>query len=399
MSTTLLNAAAGPELPPEPPRPVQQSRHKSTLLIALAAAVALLYFGRVFLITLVCSVVIAFLLDPAVGMLVRWRLPRALASFVVCSVSLLLLYLVGVGVYVQLSDLADELPTYSQRINDLIDRVFVKVESMENSLYKVVVPRRIQEKEQPPPQPAPPKPTGRVRRSAEPPPTVVSPVVPEVRIRQERTPFVNYIYSYISGFYQVLLMASFVPFLVYFMLSWRDHFMRTFLGLFHGEQRQLAGATWAGIADVARAYVVGNFILGVLLAIVSTAFFYFIGLPYWLLVGPLSGMLSLIPYIGLPLAMVPPIFAALPKLDTVPAYLVIGTTVAFFHLLALNLLYPKIVGSRVHLNPLAVTVALMFWGSIWGAIGLVLAIPITAAIKAVCDNVKSLGAYGKLLGD
>ncbi len=63
---------------------------------------------------------------------------------------------------------------------------------------------------------------------------------------------------------------------------------------------------------------------------------------------------------------------------------------AFFHLLALNLLYPKLVGSRVHLNPLVVTVALMFWGAIWGGLGLVLAIPVTAGIKAVCDNVSGL---------
>jgi len=65
----------------------------------------------------------------------------------------------------------------------------------------------------------------------------------------------------------------------------------------------------------------------------------------------------------------------------------------------LNLLYPKVVGSRVHLNPLVVTVALMGWATLWGAAGLMLAIPITAAIKAVCDNVESLQAYGKLLGD
>jgi predicted PurR-regulated permease PerM len=72
---------------------------------------------------------------------------------------------------------------------------------------------------------------------------------------------------------------------------------------------------------------------------------------------------------------------------------------AFLHLIAMNLLYPKVVGSRVHLNPLVVTIALMFWGTLWGGIGLLLAIPITAAVKAVCDNVSSLQGYGKLLGD
>jgi predicted PurR-regulated permease PerM len=97
--------------------------------------------------------------------------------------------------------------------------------------------------------------------------------------------------------------------------------------------------------------------------------------------------------------MIPPFLAALPTFDRLTAYLVIATVVGLFHLLALNLLYPKLVGSRVHLNPLAVTVALMFWGSLWGAIGLVFAIPITAGVKAVFDNVTSLQPYGKLIGD
>jgi predicted PurR-regulated permease PerM len=46
-----------------------------------------------------------------------------------------------------------------------------------------------------------------------------------------------------------------------------------------------------------------------------------------------------------------------------------------------------------------VTISLMFWASLWGGIGLVLAVPITAALKAVCDNVDGLRAYGRLLGD
>jgi predicted PurR-regulated permease PerM len=64
-----------------------------------------------------------------------------------------------------------------------------------------------------------------------------------------------------------------------------------------------------------------------------------------------------------------------------------------------NLLYPKVVGSRLHLNPLVVTVALMFWGTLWGAVGLVLAVPIVAGVKAGCDHISGLEAYGKFLGD
>ena len=115
--------------------------------------------------------------------------------------------------------------------------------------------------------------------------------------------------------------------------------------------------------------------------------------------GVVSGFLSLVPYIGLPLAIIPAFASALMMYNGVTPYVIISAEVAFFHLMALNLLYPAIVGARVHLNPLAVTIALMFWGSLWGGIGLVLAIPITAGAKAVFDNIEGLQPYGQLLGD
>jgi predicted PurR-regulated permease PerM len=80
-------------------------------------------------------------------------------------------------------------------------------------------------------------------------------------------------------------------------------------------------------------------------------------------------------------------------------YVGVVVAVAMLHLVALNLLYPKIVGSRVHLNPLVVTFSLMIFGFLWDAPGLLLAIPLTAALKAVCDNVKGLRPFGKFLGD
>ena len=207
-----------------------------------------------------------------------------------------------------------------------------------------------------------------------------------------------YIYARLNSFYQILLMVSFIPFLVYFMLSWRDHINRAFLQLFQGEARLVAARSLQGIAEMVRAFVVGNFLLGILLAFLSSGMFWMMHLPYPLLIGPLSGMLSLVPYVGLPLAMAPPLFSAL-GIHTVPVYILVVVSVALLHLLALNLLYPKIVGSRVHLNPLVVTFSLMLWGFLWDAPGLLLAIPLTAGIKAVCDNVKGLRAFGKFLGD
>jgi predicted PurR-regulated permease PerM len=367
-------------------------------ILALGAAVLLLYYGRVFFITVFIAAMIAFLLDPMVELFVKLRLPRGLASFVVCSIGLVFLYLAGLGLYTEGLAMLDDLPAYGQRINELVDGVSARIEGFEQGVYKTLLPKRFQETVIPPPETNDAPAARGKRKKSEPPPP--PPPIQEVRVRPEPTSLINYLYTYLSGFYSVLLMASFVPFLVYFLLSWRDHLRSRFLYLFEGDHRRRAAAdAWAGVGDMVRAYVIGNFLLGVLLSIASAILFASVKLPYWVVVAPASGFLSLVPYIGLPMALIPPLIAALPGPREPALYLFLLMSVALLHLLALNLLYPKFVGARVHLNPLVVTIALMFWGMLWGGIGLLLAIPLTAALKAICDNVSSLQPYGRLLGD
>jgi predicted PurR-regulated permease PerM len=226
--------------------------------------------------------------------------------------------------------------------------------------------------------------------------TVVPPAETHVL---DRLPVTEFLYARLGSLYQVLLMSSFVPFLVYFMLSWRDHAHRSFLQFFDADDRVIAAKSLERIAEMVRSFVVGNFVLGMLLASASSFIFWKMGLPYPMLIGPLSGFFSLVPYVGLPLALAPPLLVSLMVFERVSSYLLLSAIVMLMHVLALNLLYPKLVGSRVHLNPLVVTVALMFWGFLWDAAGLVLAIPLTAGIKAVCDNVASLRPYGRFLGE
>jgi predicted PurR-regulated permease PerM len=379
---------------------VQQARHISLPILALGVVIAILYLGRLLFITSLIALTIAFILEPFVALLMRARFPRSLASFVVCSFALAILYVMGLGAYSQLSGLYGELPKYGQRIGDIVDGIQQKISGMEDQTYKMLVPaRQRQEEERRKQQEQALAAAKKGKKGAAPAPQAAVPgAIPEVRIHEESTPIGDYIYSRLSSLYQVLLMASFIPFLVYFMLSWRDHVNRAFLQFFHGEDRLIAARSVQGIADMVRAFVVGNFVLGMLLAVISSTLFWALRVPFPMLVGPLSGVLSLVPYIGLPLAMIPPLFAALP-INEVPVYALVVVTVAMLHLVALNVLYPKVVGSRVHLNPLVVTFSLMIWGFLWDAPGLLLAIPLTAGLKAVCDNVKGLRAFGKFLGD
>jgi predicted PurR-regulated permease PerM len=363
-------------------------------ILATAGGVALLYYGQVFFITVIIAFMIAFLLEPGVRLLMKIRMPRGLASFVVCALWLGCLYFAGLGLYTEGLAMAGDLPAYGARINQIVDSAAIRVEGFETNVYRTLVPKRFQDQDAVP-QPPPETSVRGKRKAAEPLP---APPVQEVRVRQDATAVFSYIYDYVRSFYSVLLMASFIPFLVYFILSWGDHLRSRLLFTLEGEPRYTVAKALDGVGDMVRAYVVGNFLLGVLLSIASGILFASVKLPYWPVVGPLSGFLSLVPYIGMPLALIPPMIAALPE-GSPQLYLFLLAAVGLLHLFALNLLYPKFVGSRVHLNPLAVTIALMLWGMLWGGIGLILAIPITAGLKAVCDNVSSLKPYGRLLGD
>ena len=371
-------------------------RDYSLLIIAAGVLIALLYWGRVFFITSIVAIILAFILEPAVTLMVRIRVPRPISSFIVISIAGTVLYFIVAAAWSQVAGFAQDIPRLSERLGSILDSARDNVENFEASTARIFT-RRAKE-----PEPAPQPPPPRRRRGSQPkqattPPT--SNAIPEVRIREERNFVADYLYARIGTLYQSILMASFVPFLVYFMLSWQEHLHRRFLQFFRTDARVTAARSLRGIGDLVRAFVVGNFLLGILLAGTSSLAFWMIQLPYPLLTGTLSGFLSLVPYLGLPLALIVPVAVSLAGAGPVSQLLLVLAIVSALHLIALNVLYPKVVGARVHLNPLVVTFALMFWSFLWDAAGLILAIPLTAGIKAVCDNVPVLRPFGRFLGD
>jgi predicted PurR-regulated permease PerM len=383
-----------------PPLQVQRSIAVGTCLIALAALVGLLYYGRDLIVTLIIAVVFALILNPAVLLVMKLRLPRPAATVIVLGIAFVLFYLLFATMWAQLSTIREDLPTYSSRLTELWSKANDRLDQTEKKVMDTVLPSNLlaqQQQIQQKPQEA--MRARRKRTSAAAAATPPQPTVQDVRIVTDPKPIVTTLYRYASGYFHVLVMASFVPFLVYFMLSWGDHLSRAFQQLFAPKDRYAAGKSWAGVGDATRAYILGNFFLWVLLSSLSGLAFFLLGVPYWPLVGPLSAFFSLVPYVGLPLSVIPPVLAALAVPNKFKIVITVALLTAALHFIAMNFLYAKIIGRRVRLNPLAVTVAIMFWGLLWGGIGLILAVPITAAIKVVCDNVESLEPYGRLLGD
>jgi hypothetical protein len=162
------------------------------------------------------------------------------------------------------------------------------------------------------------------------------------------------------------------------MLTWREHLRTSTVLLFRSENRSNAYATLGQISSVIRGLLVGNLLVGLFIGTLSTAAFGILRLPYFYILGYLSGFLSLVPYLGVLLALIPPLLVGLQSLRS-GEYLVVIVVTLGLHLFALNVLHPKYLGKRLKLNPLSSILALLFWEWMWGAPGLLLAIPIVAA--------------------
>ena len=353
--------AQTPTIPTPPvPAPNPKTRtHWSMNIIGIVGIVTLCYFGESVLVVMLVSVLVAFILAPIVDLLTYLRLPRGLAAAI--AILLLMAALGGIVYfsYNQAATLLQDLPKYTSKVRDEALQFRKSAERLE------VLPPEHER-------------------------GVVS-----VRPATDWTDILTRGFGSASA---AVLAVSFVPFLVFFMLTWQQHVRSATVMLFPLENRHTAYVTLGQISAMVRSFMVGNFLIGLLLGAISTVVFWLIHLPFFYFAGFASGFLSLVPYMGLLLALVPPIFVGLGHMESQDVVLIVSTVLAL-HLVALNLLYPRILGKRLQLNPLAVTMALLVWGAIWGAMGLLLAIPITAAIRIIFAHVESLKPYGAWLGE
>ena len=335
-------------------------------VIAIAAAVGLIYLLKLVFITVMVSALLAFVLDPLVVALTRVKIPRPGAA----AVAVLLLIVCSLGLsfffYNRAIDFMEEIPRFSVSIREDLRKLQAKRELLEKTTSSLLP----QDKNK-------------------------KPIPVEV---QEAPGLTKIISSGANQFGDLALAISFTPFLVYFMLTWKTHVQAATVRIFPKENRLVAHRTIGRISEMVRSFIVGNIFVGLLNGIASTVVFGYVHLPYFYFLGAISAFVGLVPYLGLFFALLAPVAAGMGVLSKSELGIVV-VAVIVLHLLSMNVLYPKIIGRRLRLNPLAVALSLLFWAWIWGAFGLILAIPLMGSTKIICDYVEPLQSLGEWLGD
>jgi len=346
--------------------PTEEVRLASNVsLRILAAAIILLfcYYAAGVVITLLLSTLLAYFLDPAVEFLEKLRLPRTIGALLMVLVLMAVVGGAGYALWLRAADFAANWPRYSEVLKQATSTIEAKIEGIEGRVSEITP-------KQNPVQSVPPLEPGIVR---------------------------TLILRGAGSLYALFLEATFVPFLVFFMLAGKRDVWHGTLQLFPVSRRTQVKETLEDLRDVLRSYIAGMAVVTLFVVAVSSLFFWIIGLDYPLLTGIASGFLNMVPYLGAVLAWGPPFFIALAKWRTLGPFLGIASVLMLFHVLSLNLVAPELVGRRVRLNAVAITIALLFWGWVWGGMGLILAIPITAALRVICDHTESWKPIGRWL--
>ncbi len=347
----------------------ENSRGKSSApsqrIIAAGIVIAFCYFAASVVTMVLLSVLAAYFLDPLVEGMERFRLPRVLGSLLVVILSVALVAGLIYLLYDRAEHFANDWPRYTKVLREASSAVEKRLEKLERGVSQIA-----------------PDSDQRAKNV--------------VRVEEESKVRALLVRG-LGSLYTVLLEITFVPFLVFFMLAAKRDVWHATLQLFPSTERTRVKQVLDNVSVVLRSYVIGNALVFLILATVSWGFFWMMNLDYPFLTGVVSSLFNLVPYFGAVLAWFPPMLIGMAQGPSAGWYLFVAFMISVFHLVAMNVLIPALVGRQVRVNALALTISLLFWGWLWGGVGLLLAIPITATLKVICDHVESWQPVGRWL--
>lgn len=328
-----------------------------------------LYVARAVFLPLILALLLSFLLAPLVKGLTRLRLPTPVSAAVVL---LALLGLVGYGV----SWLSAPATAWMQQIPEGLRELETKMRVVKQSVREVS------------------KTAEQVEKLTQEQGKTATPVL-QVAVKRS-----NLLETVFSSTLNVVTSVLMMVILLYFLLASGDLFLLKLVRVLpHLADKKAAVSIVHQVEQDISRYLLTVTTINAGLGVVVGGAMFLLGMPNPLLWGVMAGGLNFIPYLGaitsaIVLTLVALFtFAEIGQVVVVPMVFLTLTGVEGF------LVTPTIVGRRLALNPVAIFMWLIFWGWLWGVAGVLLAVPLLAVLKIVCDQIKPLAAVGEFLGD
>jgi predicted PurR-regulated permease PerM len=334
------------------------------VLLSLISIFIILYLGQNIIVPILMSLLFAILLRPIAHFLKsKWRFPHVLA--VTCTVVLFMLIVIGILFFIswQISAIANDWDAIQTNLSIHFDTIQKFVSSnfnLNNVEQKVLIDNA----------------SKNVLESGK-----------------------NIIGTSLVSVSDVILNLTLIPIYIFLFLLYRTLFITFLSKLFQPEYHEKLQDILYQIKVSVQSYIVGLLIEMVIVSTLTSVGFMIIGLKYAIVLGLITGLLNLIPYIGILFAGILSIIATLTASPDITLIIGVLIIVIVVQLIDNNLIVPMIVGSKVQINAFVSIVGIIVGGVIAGFSGMFLAIPIIAILKVIFDRIESLEPWGYLMSD
>ncbi|SEG45760.1 AI-2E family transporter [Algoriphagus boritolerans] len=327
----------------------------ANFLVILVFGAIVLIEGAFILVPLVWGVFFAFALNPLSTWLEQKRIPRGLAVFF----SILLVGLISFGIFYlllnQMVGLIKEIPEIGNNLQTKLSRYLEELSSLLG--------------------------------------------------RDLLDPANEFSFLPTGDFNQALVetgksvtLAGIVPLYTFLLIYYKDFFIE-FLIRISSKNKDLI-LNWAQDSGrVIQSYLVGMIRVTAIVAVLAGVFFYFLGIKYFILFAAFVAILNLIPFVGVFISSFFVILYVFLTTDSLFYPILTFAVLWGIQLFENNIITPLVVGSKVKVNALAVILAILLGGWLWGISGMVLFIPLVGVLKITLERSNRLSPYAYLLGD
>ena len=321
----------------------------------IAVLVILIVFDKIFM-PLLLGLAVAFLFDPAVTWFENRGRSRVTGVVVIC---LLLFLAIGglVGYLIpamgeQIDTLKKNLPRYTARLQEQTKPLLGKLETR--------FPEQMAEMQ-----------------------TKIESLVQEnlPRLASSFGRAVKRTFSSVLGFVLLLLNLIFVPVFAFYLLVDLPKIKQAAAGLIPVPYRELVKARLGEVNTAVASFLRGQLTIALVLAAINAIGLVIIGVPLGLLIGVVAGLANMIPYMALIVGLGPALLLCWAEHQSLPRLVAVVAVFAGAQLLEGTVLSPRILSQSVNLHPVWVLLAIIAGGSLFGFFGMLLAVPVTAAVQ------------------
>lgn len=308
------------------------------------------------------SVVIAFVVSPFYNFLLKRKVPTAIAIVLVVLSLVIVSNIASVFIFTSINSFTSEFPKYEERFGKIYSDVVVMLN---------LSPQEIES----------------INKSMD---------VKKLLVDGSLTSTITGVFSSITG-----IIGNYVLIIFYliFLLSEAKNIQSRVKVAFSEEKEKTINNTINSIYNDLRKYMAGKAFLSFLQSVTIGVFLWICGVDFFMIWAFMFFFSDFIPNIGSLIVTVLVAVTMLLQFDGILLPIIVIAVLIVIQNVKGNIIEPKVFGERLDLSPLLLLFSLIFWGYIWGIVGMILSVPIMSMIKITLMNIPQTRPYAILMSN